>query len=120
MGDTSFPVAVAERGRDWQSLGKRPRAEYEYDRSLSGVYVGRREEEHRLSDRGGNSVGVRLLRDHVYAPAPSNYIDDHRFVRDQNELLSSSRRLTVSERLNLMSDSRRLDPSIGRRLALDE
>ena len=110
MGETRFPAT--ERERDWQSSGKRLRSESEFDRSLSDLYVNRRED-HRLADRGVDGLNVRLLRDHAHAPTP-NYIHDRRFVQ-QNGPVPSSSGLTVSERLNLRSDSDRLDPFTERR-----
>jgi hypothetical protein len=97
------------------------RNEYEYDysrdRSFSGVYVILWKT---FAERGRDRVGVRLLEDHVHAPAPSLPFLDHQSFVQRNGLLSSSSELTVGEGLNFRSDSHRLDPLIGRRQLVDD
>lgn len=123
MGDTRFRATGSERASDWPSSApaKRHRNEYEYDysrdRSFSGVYANPMEDL-RLADRGRDRVGVRLLEDHVHAPAPP-FLDHQSFVQ-RNGLLSSSSELTVGEGFNFRSYSHRLDPLIGRRQMVDD
>ena len=81
MGDTRF--RSAEKGRNWQSStpAKRPRNEYEdeYDRSLSGVNVNRREKLRRNESISGDRLGV-----HSHPPAPPlTFLDDHSLRGDQ-------------------------------------
>ena len=112
---------------------KRPRYEYEYDCSLSGVNVNRREDL-RSAEKGGDRLG---FRDRGHSPPPTfldnhslrtdqgqgrapQFLDDRPLLRDRVDAPPSNGLTVSGGPVNFRSDSHRLDPVIEGRLPVDE